>query len=80
MNDNPFLEPHTPKTGTALDFVRFDLRCPKCGMENKPLLNAAIGRESVECACNKIKIDVSSKALQDELARRAWFLERTEVI
>jgi hypothetical protein len=47
-------------TGTAFDFMRMDLLCPKCGKTNKEPISELVARDTVPCGFCGTAIDLNA--------------------
>jgi len=58
-------------TGSAFDFIRMDLPCPKCGKTNKEPISELVANGTVTCRyCGKT-IDLSAKDTRASIAKFA---------
>ncbi len=64
-------------TGTAFDFVRMDLPCPKCGKTNQERISELVANDAATCSyCGEV-IDLRA---QDSRARIIKFAEQAKEI
>jgi len=58
-------------TGTAFDFMRMDLPCPKCGKTNKKPISELVTNNTVTCGYCGETIDLSAKDTRASIAKFA---------
>jgi uncharacterized Zn finger protein len=64
-------------TGSAFDFMRMNLSCPKCGKTNKEPINELVANDTATCRYCGETIDLSAK---DTLASIAKFAKEAKEI
>jgi ribosomal protein L37AE/L43A len=58
-------------TGTAFDFLRMDLLCPKCGKTNKQRISELVTSDAAACAYCGETINLNAKDTRDRITKFA---------
>jgi DNA-directed RNA polymerase subunit RPC12/RpoP len=67
-------------TGSAFDFMRMDLLCPKCGKTNKEPIRELTANDTVACRYCGETIDLNAKATRASITKFAHEAKEIEIL